>query len=70
MPHNNQITTSSDSSWFRTLFIAPPEDEIEIRRRIEAALCSSADWEVLSIARRDLIRSEQSLGSRLSAKDD
>jgi hypothetical protein len=69
-PHNNGITSSADSSSFRTLFIAPPEDEIEIRPRIEAALRSSADWEVLSIARRDLTGSERSLGSRLSAKND
>jgi hypothetical protein len=67
-PHNNEITTSPDSSSFRTLFVAAPDDEIEIRERIEAALRSSTDWEVLSITPRDLTDSEKALGSRLKSE--
>ena len=65
-PHNNQISVGADCSSFRTLFVAAPQDEIEIRERIETALRSSVDWEVISTAPRNPTHSEREIGSRLS----
>jgi hypothetical protein len=65
-PHNNQLVDDKERSLFRTVFVSSLEDEHEIRLRIERALYSSPDWEVVSLTRRDLTSSERILGARLN----
>jgi hypothetical protein len=61
-PHNNQI----DGRRFRTVFIATPEDEPEVRRRIRTALHGQPGWRVLSDIGRDVAADEQELAARLA----
>jgi hypothetical protein len=61
-PHNNQI----DGRQFRTIFIASAEDELEVRRRIRAALHGQPGWRVVSDAGRDLAVEERELAARLA----
>jgi hypothetical protein len=61
-PHNNQI----DGRRFRTVFIATPEDEPEVRRRIRTALHGQPGWRVLSDISRDVAADEQELAARLA----
>ena len=61
-PHHNQI----EGRHFRTVFIATPEDEPEVRRRIRTALHSQPGWRVLSDSARSLAADEHELASRLA----
>lgn len=61
-PHQNQI----NGNQFRTVFIATPEDEPEVRRRIRSALHGQHGWRVLSDAARTLAVDEQELAARLA----
>jgi hypothetical protein len=61
-PHQNKI----DGAQFRTVFIAAPEDELEVRRRIRTALHGQRGWRVLSDNARTLAADEQDLAARLS----
>jgi len=61
-PHHNQI----DGAQFRTVFIATPEDEPEVRRRIRTALHSQPGWRVLSDDGRTLAADEQEVAARLA----
>jgi hypothetical protein len=61
-PHNNQI----DNGHFRTVFIAVPEDEPEVRRRIRTALHGQPGWRVLSDDGRSLAADEQELAAQLA----
>src|SRR5262245_49516577 len=61
-PHHNQV----DGALFRTVFIATPEDEPEVRRRIRTALHSQPGWRVLSDDARALAADEQELAARLA----
>ena len=61
-PHHNQI----DGAQFRTVFIATPEDEPEVRRRIRTALHGQPSWLVLSDDARTLATDEQEVAARLA----
>jgi pyrimidine deaminase RibD-like protein len=61
-PHHNQI----ENGQFRTVFIATPEDEPEVRRRIRTALHGQPGWRVLSDDGRTLAADEQELAARLA----
>jgi hypothetical protein len=61
-PHHNQI----DGSQFRTVFMATPEDEPEVRRRIRVALHGQPGWRVLSDEARTLAADEQEVAARLA----
>lgn len=65
-PHNNQIEPDADVFTFRTLFIAPSEEEHDVRRRIDDALRRSDAWEVCAIVSRDVAPSETALATRLA----
>lgn len=60
-PHNNHI----DGSRFRTIFVALPEDEAEVRRRIRGALCGDRSWRVESDGSRDVAADEKEIAARL-----
>jgi hypothetical protein len=60
-PHNNQI----DGTRFRTLFIAPADEEPEVRRRIRSALRDSADWRVDADHAREVAPDEEPLAATL-----
>ena len=60
-PHHNQI----EGAQFRTVFIATPEDEAEVRRRIRSALHGQSGWRVLSDGGRTLAANEQEVAARL-----
>jgi hypothetical protein len=66
-PHNNQIEPTADGFEFRTLFIAPSEEERDVRRRIEDSLRRSDEWEVLVIVGRDVASGEAALAARLAS---
>jgi len=61
-PHHNQI----EGSQFRTVFIATPEDEPEVRHRIRTALQRHPGWRVVSDADRALAADEHELAARLA----
>ena len=65
-PHNNAICVDSTPAAFRTLFIAMPDDEAEVRARIEGALRDADDWLIAAAGRRELHPSEESLARRLA----
>jgi hypothetical protein len=65
-PHNNDIDTTTEPVRFRTLFVAPPEDEAEVRARIERALRDHDGWTVVDSGRRALLDSETALAARLA----
>jgi len=60
-PHHNQI----DGVEFRTVFIATPEDEPEVRRRIRSALRNQPGWRVVSENARAVTADEEEIGARL-----
>src|SRR3712207_2023776 len=49
-PHNNAI----DAGVFRTVFVADPGDEEQVRRRVERALRDADDWRVESVSARQV----------------
>jgi hypothetical protein len=61
-PHHNQIAGPQ----FRTVFIATPDDESEVRRQIRAALYGQAGWRVFSDNARALSADEQEVAARLA----
>jgi hypothetical protein len=65
-PHNNELGLDSDDPNFRTLFVAPPSEEQEVRERIELALRSGQGWSVGGCGRRALLPQEQPLAARLA----
>jgi hypothetical protein len=66
-PHNSDIDSSRSPALFRTLFVANEDDAHEVRRRIEQALRSASEWEVLSVRERAVAPDEQALAARLAA---
>lgn len=62
-PHNNEL---DDSGVFRTLFIAPADEEQQVRGLIAAALATGSGWQVAQEGPRELARSERGLAERLS----
>jgi hypothetical protein len=66
-PHNNEIEVTEGTAVFRTLFVAPPSDEQEVRERIEAALHGETAWTVLRTGPRPVSPSEQPLADELLA---
>ena len=65
-PHNNAVGARGPRTSFRTLFVAPPADEDEVRKRIEGVLREAAGWVVLETRERPLDRSERPLARRLA----
>jgi hypothetical protein len=68
-PHNNQIraTDGSDgAAEFRTLFVAPPDEEAEVRSLVNAALTGDRRWWVLASGARSLSAEERVLADRLA----
>ncbi len=65
-PHNNEIDAASDGFRFRTLYVAVPEEEPDVRARIEAALRGGDGWRVVAFAPRELAAAEQPLGAQLA----
>ena len=61
-PHNNDFA----GGVFRTLFVAPPADEAEVRGRIEDALRGDERWSVVSSGGRPVAVEEQGLAGRLA----
>jgi hypothetical protein len=65
-PHNNEIQPEGDVATFRTIFVAPPAEEREVRERIELALRSAAGWSVTASGPRALRAPERALAVRLA----
>ena len=61
-PHHNRI----DDGHFRTIFIATPDDESEVRRRIRTALHGEPGWRVVSDDARALAANERDLAAELA----
>lgn len=64
-PHNSAIEATGEPARFRTLFVAPPAEEAEVRERIEASLRAGAGWRVLAVRARAVARGEAELARRL-----
>lgn len=64
-PHNNEIDESARPARFRTLFVATPTDEGEVRARIERSLRAAEGWQVLGLRRRPVAHDERGLADRL-----
>src|SRR3954470_2566420 len=64
-PNNHDIDACAVPVVFRTLFVAQPGDEPEIRERIERALNQADEWEVRSVRARPVRSEEQELAARL-----
>ena len=65
-PHNNEIAPAGDTTAFRTLFIAVPEEAPEVRERIKAALHGDGGWAVERIGSREVRSDEEQLADRLA----
>lgn len=65
-PHNNDLRLDDEIATFRTLFIAPPTEEDEIRERIERALRSAPGCSLLRSGPRAVAPQEQPLAARLA----
>jgi hypothetical protein len=65
-PHNNEIDAAQAVARFRTLFVAPPADEAEVRAKIGRALQDSPAWAVLRIGERPVSAAERPLAERLA----
>ncbi len=65
-PNNHDIDDSVTPARFRTVFVCEPDDEPEIRTRIEDALRGAGGWRVTSVGPRALTADEQELGVRLA----
>ena len=65
-PHNNEVVSNASGTYFRTLFIAPPSEEAEVRARIEQALRTGQGWSVLSSGPRPVLAAEEPLAQRMS----
>ena len=57
---------SGDSAAFRTVFVAPESDELEVRTRIQSALRSSDQWLVRFNRARPLRFDERALATHLA----
>ena len=64
-PHNNDIRADGGAFRFRTLFLAPPAEEDEVRQRIDAALRAARAWVVVRAAPRPVAPAEHPLAARL-----
>lgn len=65
-PHNNELSDENGSTTIRTIFVAPPAEESEVRARIDAALRSASGWTVTASGARPLRSNEQALAARLA----
>jgi hypothetical protein len=65
-PHNNAIVRNAEGTVFRTVFVAPPSEEREVRMRIRSALRSSDQWDVISDRTRSLSGHERVLATQLA----
>ncbi len=66
-PHNSELVPEDEAPNFRTLFIATPDEERDVRARIERALRTGQGWSVGDCGSRELHPEEQSLAARLSS---
>ena len=66
-PHNNAIDADEAAGGFRTLFVAPADDESEVRDRIERALREAAGWTVVDTRARSVLPGERPLAERLAS---
>jgi hypothetical protein len=67
-PHNNHIDLVDRAAYFRTLFVAPADDEDRIRERIEHGLEEGVGWVVLRTQSRQVSASEEPLARRLDRR--
>lgn len=65
-PNNNDYEDAGRTITFRTLFVAPPEEESEIRGRIERALRQNTAWTVRWLRPRGVAPRERDLATRLA----
>lgn len=65
-PNNHDLDDSVTPARFRTVFVCEPEDEQQVRTRIEDALKGATGWRVASLGQRALTADEQELGVRLA----
>jgi hypothetical protein len=65
-PHNSAINPQGDYFAFRTLYVAPKCDELEVRSRIEAALRGDSRWRVVVCRSRQPAADERDLATRLA----
>ena len=61
-PHHNHI----EGPLFRTIFVAAPDEEHEVRVRIRGALNRRAEWRVQSDRARPVAPEEAGLAARLA----
>lgn len=65
-PHNNDIRVEQGSATFRTLFVASPAEEPEVRERIDRILRTAPGWSVLRIGPRSVVAEEEPLARSLA----
>ena len=66
-PNNNQEPPLAGGTLtFRTVFVAPPAEEAEVRRLIEDAL-RAGPWRIASVGPGELDPDEQRIGERMAA---
>ena len=65
-PHHNTIGTISRPARFRTVFVARPDEESDVRDRIDAAL-RGGKWAVRSSGPGVVQPGERALGERMAA---
>jgi hypothetical protein len=64
-PHNNDIDSRPTSAVFRTIFVSAPEDETDVRGRIDETLAHDGRWRLIGTGPRRLRTDEQELAERL-----
>ena len=66
-PHNSELDAEREPAVFRTVYVADPGEEPEIRARIERSLRHGGPWEVGDVRRRPVAEHERALADRLAS---
>ena len=65
-PHHNEIRDGGGTAEFRTVFVASPGDEREVRGLVDAALTGDPRWRIVASGASDLTADERVLADRLA----
>ena len=66
-PHHTAVSPAGDALRVRTVFVAAPEDEHEVRARIASALVHAPGWFVIAGGPSQVTEDEAALAGRLLA---
>jgi hypothetical protein len=66
-PHNNAIELDGRRGRMRTVFVAPEQDEAEVRERIDQGVRDATEWTVIASKGSPVAADEEPLARRLAS---